>query len=266
MVADRGPGIAPAVVASLVDYTAKTSSNAAYVSPTRGQQGNALQTILPMGFALDRVPYAGRGALRATRPRVVHPARLRRRRLLDQADAGHEQPPLHVQAQGQRHRPRAAPRRRGGARPHPERVSFGKESKDALRRRLARNGALPDEIDFLLSGQGQNGQRVELNAMTSDQFVAIVERRLTEHGAAKVVPSADTLAQAFVAFRRGEMAQQALEAELARLNAGPVDIPADLDERVRAYLDEHPEATWDAAVRAIIEEDDDEEDEIGDRP
>jgi hypothetical protein len=148
----------------------------------------------------------------------------------------------------------------------PERVSFGKESKDALRRRLARNGALPDEIDFLLSGQGQNGQRVELNAMTSDQFVAIVERRLTEHGAAKVVPSADTLAQAFVAFRRGEMAQQALEAELARLNAGPVDIPADLDERVRAYLDEHPEATWDAAVRAIIEEDDDEEDEIGDRP
>ena len=31
----------------------KTSSNAAYVSPTRGQQGNALQSILPMGFVLD---------------------------------------------------------------------------------------------------------------------------------------------------------------------------------------------------------------------
>jgi DNA topoisomerase VI subunit B len=52
MVADRGRGIAPALVKSLVDYSVRTSSNAAYVSPTRGQQGNALQSILPMGFAL----------------------------------------------------------------------------------------------------------------------------------------------------------------------------------------------------------------------
>jgi hypothetical protein len=51
-VVDHGPGIAPAVVASLTDYAFKTSSNAAYVSPSRGQQGNALQSIIPMGFAL----------------------------------------------------------------------------------------------------------------------------------------------------------------------------------------------------------------------
>jgi DNA topoisomerase VI subunit B len=51
-VADHGRGIAPETVASLVDYSVTTSSRAAYASPTRGQQGNALQSILPMGFAL----------------------------------------------------------------------------------------------------------------------------------------------------------------------------------------------------------------------
>ena len=48
------------------------------------------------------------------------------------------------------------------------------------------------------------------------------------------------------------MAQAALEAELARLNALPVEVPADLDERVRAYLKRNPAATWDDAVKAIM--------------
>ena len=55
-VADQGPGIAPDTVASLVDYSVRTSSRAAYVSPTRGAQGNALQSIIPMGFALASLP------------------------------------------------------------------------------------------------------------------------------------------------------------------------------------------------------------------
>jgi hypothetical protein len=53
MVADRGSGIAGTDVASLTDYSITTSSNAAYVSPTRGQQGAALQSVLAMPFVLD---------------------------------------------------------------------------------------------------------------------------------------------------------------------------------------------------------------------
>jgi DNA topoisomerase VI subunit B len=54
VVADRaGRGIDSDTVASIVDYTVRTSSREAYVSVTRGQQGNALQAILAMGFALD---------------------------------------------------------------------------------------------------------------------------------------------------------------------------------------------------------------------
>jgi Histidine kinase-, DNA gyrase B-, and HSP90-like ATPase len=52
-VADDGPGIAPETVSGILDYNTRTSSREAYASPTRGAQGNALKTVIPMGFALD---------------------------------------------------------------------------------------------------------------------------------------------------------------------------------------------------------------------
>jgi hypothetical protein len=52
-VADNGPGIGPETVKDITDYSTRTSSREAYVSPTRGAQGNALKTILAMPFVLD---------------------------------------------------------------------------------------------------------------------------------------------------------------------------------------------------------------------
>ena len=52
-VEDKGPGITAETVAHLLDYTKKTSSREAYVGPSRGQQGNALQALLAMPFAFD---------------------------------------------------------------------------------------------------------------------------------------------------------------------------------------------------------------------
>src|SRR5262249_63622 len=52
-VTDNGPGIAPDIVTRLLDFRAKTSSREGYVGPTRGQQGNALQSLLAMPFAVD---------------------------------------------------------------------------------------------------------------------------------------------------------------------------------------------------------------------
>jgi hypothetical protein len=51
---DNGSGIKPGTVKSILDYTIRVSSREAYVSPTRGAQGNALKTILAMGYVLDR--------------------------------------------------------------------------------------------------------------------------------------------------------------------------------------------------------------------
>ena len=51
-VVDNGPGIAAETVAQMLDYTSRTSSREAYCSPTRGAQGNALKTVIAMGYAL----------------------------------------------------------------------------------------------------------------------------------------------------------------------------------------------------------------------
>ena len=53
-VTDHGRGIPPVTLKALCDLSMKVSSRSAYVSPTRGQQGNALQTIFAMPCALDR--------------------------------------------------------------------------------------------------------------------------------------------------------------------------------------------------------------------
>lgn len=52
-VADNGPGLPASTVKSILDFTVRISSREAYVSPTRGAQGNALKTILAMPFVLS---------------------------------------------------------------------------------------------------------------------------------------------------------------------------------------------------------------------
>ena len=54
VIEDNAGGIKPSTIKSILDYTIRVSSREAYVSPTRGAQGNALKTILAMGYVLDR--------------------------------------------------------------------------------------------------------------------------------------------------------------------------------------------------------------------
>jgi hypothetical protein len=53
VIADNGRGIPAKTIDRVLDYSIRVSSREAYVSPTRGAQGNALKTILPMGYVLD---------------------------------------------------------------------------------------------------------------------------------------------------------------------------------------------------------------------
>jgi hypothetical protein len=52
-VRDNGPGIPAKTIEGVLDYNIRVSSREAYVSPTRGAQGNALKTILPMAYVLN---------------------------------------------------------------------------------------------------------------------------------------------------------------------------------------------------------------------
>lgn len=49
---DNGPGIPESTIEGVLDFSVRTSSNDAYVSPTRGAQGNALKTLVAMPFIL----------------------------------------------------------------------------------------------------------------------------------------------------------------------------------------------------------------------
>jgi DNA topoisomerase VI subunit B len=65
IVEDNGPGMPTDVVEDILDFSVRVSSREAYVSPTRGAQGNALKTIVAMPFVLDgqrgRVEIEARG-------------------------------------------------------------------------------------------------------------------------------------------------------------------------------------------------------------
>jgi DNA topoisomerase VI subunit B len=127
-----------------------------------------------------------------------------------------------------------------------ERVS-DKGSEATRRANLRRNGATEEEIEFLLH------RRVELNAMTSRQLVAFVERKLQEHGIGKVVPKSAKLVDAYRLFARGREAEHIISRELKKLNGGSeVKVPRDLQVKVRTYLKKHPTMRWDEAVGAIV--------------
>jgi hypothetical protein len=130
-----------------------------------------------------------------------------------------------------------------------ESFSLGDASPDKIRNRLRRNGATSEEIAFLLSGE-----RVELNAMASDEFIDFVESKLAEHGIAKIVPAKNRLDEAFRLFARGELIRQAIEDMIKARTAEDILVPKDLEQRVRNYLDENPEEPWASAVRHIAEE------------
>ena len=120
---------------------------------------------------------------------------------------------------------------------------------DATRRwNLRKNGATSEEVEFLLR------QRVELNAMTSDQLVAFIERKLKQHGVKKIVPDDDLLAKTYRLVMRNREIERVVKQALEKLNGGTdSEPPSDLGARVRQYLERHPQARWDEAVSKIAD-------------
>ena len=77
IVADNGPGLPESVLRRSLDYAVKVSTNSRYVSPTRGQQGNALKTVWAVPFVLD----GERGRVTVETPGVAHVVDVRLDRL-----------------------------------------------------------------------------------------------------------------------------------------------------------------------------------------
>lgn len=73
-VADNGPGLPESLLLKQMDFGVRASNREAYVAPTRGAQGNALKTILPMPSVVDadggRLIIEAQGKRHAIRCRV----------------------------------------------------------------------------------------------------------------------------------------------------------------------------------------------------
>jgi len=131
-----------------------------------------------------------------------------------------------------------------------------KGHKDAMIAKLRENGGTDADIDFMFADFDKPDsyrctRRVELNAMTSPQFVAFVERKLRQHGFKKIIPKQDLLAETYIAMERGRRLE--IEAKkIEKINMKGFKAPGNLKRLVEAELKKNPSIRWDAAIQAII--------------
>jgi hypothetical protein len=123
--------------------------------------------------------------------------------------------------------------------------AFDRGRDSAKRENLLLNGATRDEVNFLLN------QRVELNALKSDQLVTFIERKLDEHGVKKIIPDKEPLAETYRLFVRSKRIEEMVEKALEEEDDTDIPVPSDLDSRVKKYLTKNRAKRWDHAVAAI---------------
>ena len=117
-----------------------------------------------------------------------------------------------------------------------------------LRDQLAENGATDAEIAILLN------ERVELNAMTSDALIAMIERKLKAYGLEKVVPDDDLLGEAYRAFHRSKELREKFEKIESEFEESKIKVPEELEHQVHAILIKHVDLRWDDALKLVLDE------------
>jgi hypothetical protein len=118
-----------------------------------------------------------------------------------------------------------------------------------LRAQLTENGATEAEIGILLN------ERVELNAMASDALIAMIERKLKEHGLEKVIPGDDLLGDAYCAFYRSQQLREKFEELKEEFDDedSEIEVPKTLKKQVHAVLDKHNDLRWDDAIQIVLD-------------
>ena len=123
-----------------------------------------------------------------------------------------------------------------------------KTNQDILREQLAVNGVTEAEADILLN------ERVELNALASDELIAMVERKLKEHGIKKVIPDDKLLVEAYRAFHHSQELREVFEHAESKFEETKIKVPKNLGKRVRAILNKNPDLRWDDALEIVLDE------------
>jgi hypothetical protein len=116
-------------------------------------------------------------------------------------------------------------------------------------------GATEEEISFLVEDQGYrgwSGQRVELNAMTSDQFISWLETKLSENKIEKVIPDDAGLSAAYQRAMIAKRLEEIIETEPDKIRES-IKIPESLRFEIIAQLKKNPDIPWDLAVSRIVD-------------
>ena len=122
-------------------------------------------------------------------------------------------------------------------------------SKQARREALEGYGATKAEIEILLE------HRVELNALTSEALVEMIERKLKAYGIRKVIPDEKLLAETYRMFHRSDELREEFEDLVATMDDDDeqIRVPRNLKAKVRAVLAKHPNLRWDEAIRIVLD-------------
>jgi hypothetical protein len=128
-----------------------------------------------------------------------------------------------------------------------EPAAASRVNANILRGQLAENGAVGSEIDILVN------ERVELNAMTSDALIKMIESKLQAYGLEKVFPDDDLLAETYRAFHQSQELRKKFEQIRDESKDAEIEPPTNLQEQVRAVLNEHDDLRWDDAVQIVLD-------------
>jgi hypothetical protein len=129
-------------------------------------------------------------------------------------------------------------------------ATFDRGSEGKRRQNLRRNGATEAEVEFLLDN------RVELNALTSDQLVQFIEMKLADHAIKKVLPSEEWVDHLY----RNHLAARYVEDNVEEIiEAGiefsdKAEVPENIIDSLKERLTREPSEPWDKLVVEIAEE------------
>jgi hypothetical protein len=126
---------------------------------------------------------------------------------------------------------------------------YSPDNWDARVETLRKHGATSEEIEFLET------QRVELNALTSPQFIEFLENKLEEY-TEKVVPDQTVLEDHARRIWEQVEAQKRCQAILDQIHADASDaeLPEDLVDGVYELLEEDATLSWDQAVAKLMKD------------
>lgn len=116
---------------------------------------------------------------------------------------------------------------------------------------LLKNGATPEEAGVLVRGGYPGnwyGERVEINAMTSEQIVEFLDMKLAEARAEKILPPERDIKNWYKRAYKQAILEKKIQCHVEEVDSMDVEIPADITDKIQDMIEKQKSLPWDKAV------------------